>query len=192
MVGWHQVSQEHNSLPTVIEHHDLVPPGMAVGDYHVHSGEYLSIPIQKFNLPPFRHRHKVFRAVAGEAPLIRITSVLPTSPLHVIAGLREGGDNTTRPVQPSAPATVIEVQVSKNHCMNFFRVQPYPLQTSEQPGRNQSPVFLILFVFLGPDSSVHQDVFPTYLEKQAIQPQRNSVPSVRRHAVLPSSLGHLP
>src|SRR5918992_4496210 len=127
MVGRHQVSQEHNSVPTMIEHHDLVPLGMAVGDYHIQPREYLSIPIQKFNLPPFRYRHKVFRAVAGEAPLIRITSVLPTSPLHVIAGLREGGDNTTRPVQPSAPTTVIKMQVGKNHCMNVFRVQPYHL-----------------------------------------------------------------
>src|ERR687891_1295499 len=127
MVGGHQVPQEPNSLPTMIEHHDLVPPGMAISDDHVQPGEYLSIPIQKFNLPPFRHRHKVFRAMAGEAPLIRIAGVLPTSPLHVIAGLREGRYNTTPPVQLGAPATVTEVQVGKNHCMNFFRVQPYPL-----------------------------------------------------------------
>src|SRR5919106_3359179 len=120
MVGRHQVSQEYNSLPTMIEHHDLVPPGMAIGDYHVQPGEDLSIPIQKFNLPPFRNRQEVFRAVTGEAPLIRMTGVLPTSPLHVIAGLREGGYNITPPVQLGAPATVIEVQVGKNHCMNFF------------------------------------------------------------------------
>src|ERR671914_2743294 len=109
MVGRHQVPQEHNPLPTMIEHHDLVPLGMTISDYHVQAGEDLSIPIQKFNLPPFRNRQKVFRAVAGEAPLIRMTGVLPTSSLHIIAGLGEGRYKITRPVQLGAPATVIEM-----------------------------------------------------------------------------------
>ena len=125
-------------------------------------------------------------------PLVGVVGVVPALPLDVVGSLGKGRHQVAGPVQPRAAPAMVEMQMGQDNGVDVLGGQPCPAQALHQSAWHQSQTFLVLVAVLGAHSRVHQDIFPAYLEQQAVQPQGDAVLPVGIDRRFPVSLGYLP